>query len=375
MEKKNLTGLIDEIERISDIDKCLACQCFYDALLEFKEVSKREKIRDIEERLSRIIEKAKVTHDCLGCEPCYPVPVSNALSEMIGGSSVFSCGSVCKPASVSLFRELGESPSWPVEQGEYIIGNQTFPVAISTLGSDELPEVIAERFGKDGFAIMGKTHTENIGIEKVVKNTICNPNIRFVILCGRDTRGHMAGQSLLSLFSEGVNQGKRIVGSQGQRPILKNLDFLEIEHFRSQVEIIDLIGVEDVTKIKKKVDTSIQKNPGKFDKALAIKKAPQIEARQPEKLILDPSGFFIIYPKKGECKIYLEHYEKDGTLNEVIYGEDPVSIASTAVESRLVSRLDHAAYLGRELERAYLSMLHGFPYIQDSASGKQESDD
>jgi tetrahydromethanopterin S-methyltransferase subunit A len=95
------------------------------------------------------------------------------------------------------------------------------------------------------------------------------------------------------------------------------------------------------------------------------KQATQIKAPQSEQLILDPLGFFVIYAAKDEQKIYLEHYKKDGTLNEVIYGEDPISIASTAVKRGLVSRLDHAVYLGRELEKAYFCIMYGSRYIQD----------
>jgi tetrahydromethanopterin S-methyltransferase subunit A len=364
MEKLNdIIELIEEIERISEIEKCLTCQCFYETLMESKEVLEKEKLEGaLKNRLLRIIEKSKVTHDCLGCDPCYPVPVSNALHEIMGTEKACSCGPVCKPAPV---KTTTKAPSWPVEQGEYITGNRASPVAISTLGSDELPEVLSRELGIDSFAIVGKTHTENIGIEKVIKNTITNPYIRFIILCGKDTRGHMAGQSLLSLFSRGINHEKRIIGSKGQRPVLMNLEFSEVEHFRRQVYVIDLIGVEDIKRIEKEVKLCKENNPGRFDRTTAIKRVPQIEASRPKKLILDPSGFFIIYPKREEGRIYLEHYKADGTLNEIIYGEDPALIVSTAIERNLVSRLDHAAYLGRELEKAYLSMIYGFKYIQD----------
>ncbi|MCL5062718.1 MAG: tetrahydromethanopterin S-methyltransferase subunit A [Nitrospiraceae bacterium] len=366
MEKLNdITKLIEEIERISEIEKCLTCQCFYDTLMEFKEILENEKPGGVlKGRLSRLIEKSKVTHDCLGCDPCYPVPISNALHGISGMDVKGTCGPVCKPAPIKLTMK---TPSWPVEQGEYIIGNQASPVAISTLGSDELPEAISRELGIDSFAIVGKTHTENIGIEKIIKNTITNPYIRFLIICGKDTRGHMAGQSLLSLFNKGIDYENKIIGSEGQRPVLKNLEFSEIEHFRKQVEVIDLSGLEDIKRIEGEVKLCKEKNPGRFERTMAIKKAPQLEAQKPEKLILDPSGFFIIYTKRNEGKIYLEHYRADGTLNEIIYGEDPVLIASTAIERNLVSKLDHAAYLGRELEKAYLSMIYGFQYIQDSA--------
>jgi|LQYC01.1.fsa_nt_gi Tetrahydromethanopterin S-methyltransferase, subunit A len=368
MEKlKTLNKLIEEADKISEIEKCLSCRCFYDTLMELMELLKKEKRdKDVEERLSRVIEKAVVTHNCFGCDPCYPVSVSNALSELAGGALTCSCGPVCQPIPRrNIPRQIEETPSWPIEQGEYTIGNKTSPVTISTLGSDELPEVLAKMLGSEGFALVGKTHTENIGIEKIVKNAISNPRIRFIILCGNDTRGHMAGQSLLSFVQNGVDQGRRIIGSKGQRPILKNLNLSEIQHFREQVNVIDLIGIEELRRIALEIKRCIEKNPGIFDISLDVKKAPIIEAKRPDRLILDPSGFFIIYPKKEECRIYLEHYRADGILNEVIYGEDPVLIASTAIDRGLVSRLDHAAYLGKELAKAELSMKVGFGYVQD----------
>ena len=365
--KKDLNELISEAENISQIEKCRTCQCFYNMLLEFRGVLERGGAGgDTARRLEEVVNKSEVTHNCLGCDPCLPVPLSNILSEMSGAPSS-TCAPVCKPASLKLMKL---APSWPVEQGEYIVGQKISPVAISTLGSDDLAEAISTKLGGKGFSIAGKTHTENIGIEKIIKNTVTNPDIRFIILCGKDTKGHMSGQSLVSLITHGVNHEKRIINAKGQRPVLKNLEFSEIEHFRTQIEIIDLIGVEELSQIQEMVIACKERNPGRFDRTLTLKKSDKIEAQPPKRLVLDPSGFFIIYPKKEEGRIYLEHYRSEGTLNEIIYGEDPILITSTAIERNLVSRLDHAAYLGRELEKAYLAMCYGFQYIQDSAPGK-----
>ncbi len=368
MEKTaDLDKLLTQIDKISEIEKCRTCQCFYDALLEFKEVlGKGKNNEEMRQKLSGLIESSEVAHNCLGCDPCLPVPVSNALAEIMGTSFPKTCNPVCKPLLVLPIKRT--AALYP-EQGEFFVGNEKCSVAISTLCSDDLSERIATHLGSDNFAIVGKTHTENIGIEKVIKNTVSNPHIRFIVLCGKDSRGHMAGQSIISLFQDGVSYDKRIIGSKGQRPILKNLELMEIEHFRSQVEIVNLMGSEDSGEIKERVHACMEQNREKYDKELSVKKKPLVEAHTPTKLILDPSGFFIIYPKKDEGKIYLEHYLTDGTLNETIYGEDPVSITSTAIERGLVSRVDHAAYLGRELEKAYLSICYGFPYIQDSAPG------
>ncbi len=376
-KKKDINDLISETEKIADIEKCRTCQCLADTLQEFGEVLKKQEVSaEAKERLARVIERAKVTHNCLGCDPCLPVPVSNALAEMGGVAPVSVCGPVCKPILTlsPAWERAGVRGkfSWPMEQGEYIVGAESSPVAITTLGNDDLPTAITEKAGRSNFAIIGKTHTENIGIEKIVKNTISNSHIRFLIICGKDTKGHAAGQSLVSLKDNGVNQDRKIIGSKGQRPVLKNLELSEIEHFRTQTHVINLIGTEDVGLIIQQTMFCVEKNPGKFDKAVSIKKVQHSEAKEPTRLVLDPSGFFIIYPKKEENKIYLEHYKTDGTLNEVIYGTDPALIASTVVEQGLVSRLDHAAYLGRELEKAYLSMCYGFPYVQDSAPGKEK---
>ncbi len=370
-KKKDINDLLGEIEKIVDIEKCCTCQCLADTLQEFGEVLKKQDVSaEIKDRLARIVQRAKVSHNCLGCDPCLPVPVSNALVEMGGSAPASVCGPACKPAGVMTLGFVKKTPTWPIEQGEYIVGAEASPVAITTLGSDDLPDAIAKKTGSDHFAILGKTHTENIGIEKIIKNTISDPHIRFLILCGKDTRGHMSGQSLITLKENGVSQDKRIIGSKGQRPILKNLDLSEIEHFRNQVHLVNLIGSEDTGLIAQQALSCMEKNPGKFDKAASIKKVPHREAKEPSRLVLDPSGFFIIYPKKEEGRIYLEHYKTDGTLNEVIFGSDPVLIASTALEQGLISRLDHAAYLGRELEKAYLSLCYGFNYVQDGAPGK-----
>ncbi len=93
----NLDELLTELENISATEKCRTCQCFYDTLLEFREVMDKGKDKDNEQmkqRLSGIIEKSEVTHNCLGCDPCLPVPVSNVLSEIMGTSSLKICSPV-----------------------------------------------------------------------------------------------------------------------------------------------------------------------------------------------------------------------------------------------------------------------------------------
>jgi dihydropteroate synthase-like protein len=72
---------------------------------------------------------------------------------------------------------------------------------------------------------------------------------------------------------------------------------------------------------------------------------------------LDPAGSFNIFIGKG--KIYV----KNGDLTVV--GDDPMSIIDTLADLGLVSLLDHAGYLGKELEKARLAIRFKRSYLQD----------
>ena len=50
-----------------------------------------------------------------------------------------------------------------------------------------------------GLAIVGKTETENIGIDKLIKNVISSSTLRYLILAGTESDGHLVGQTLLAL--------------------------------------------------------------------------------------------------------------------------------------------------------------------------------
>jgi tetrahydromethanopterin S-methyltransferase subunit A len=71
--------------------------------------------------------------------------------------------------------------------------------------------------------------------------------------------------------------------------------------------------------------------------------------------------------------LLVEHYSNDGSLQHIIKGEDAASISSTLINMGLVSQLDHAAYLGRELARAEMSLDSDIKYMQDKAQGEIRS--
>jgi tetrahydromethanopterin S-methyltransferase subunit A len=136
--------------------------------------------------------------------------------------------------------------------GEYFVLNSSAPVAVATLASIQLAEELAH-LKPVGLGLVGKLETENIGIDKIVKNTISNPAIRFIIVAGLEPVGHHSGSALLALYQNGVDDNNRVLGSTAKRPVLRNVTSAEIDAFRKQVQIVDLLGCEDPVEITNRV--------------------------------------------------------------------------------------------------------------------------
>ncbi len=128
----------------------------------------------------------------------------------------------------------------------------------------------------DKVAIYGPLKTENIGIEKIVANVISNPHIRYLVVCGDDIRGHRSGSSLIALNKNGIDKQHKITDAPGAIPYIENLNEEAIERFKSQIEIIDLLGIKDKKSIDKAIDDCIAKSPSSFGESyIAIKITPK----------------------------------------------------------------------------------------------------
>lgn len=254
---------------------------------------------------------------------------------------------------------------WPVAAGRYYVGRKDRPVAISTLGSVELMRRIGRR---QDYAILGKTYTENIGIEKVVQNIVSNPAVRFLVLCGYESP-HKVGESFIALKRAGVDSEGRIVGSEGKVPVLKNLRPEQIARFRQQVEIVDLIGEQRIETIADTVAELNGRNPAPFHGEPAARRndVEQVRCWHRESLDYhsDPAGFFVIQVDGAAGEILVEHYNVSFELLRVLHGKKALEIYSTIVRNGWVTVLGHAAYLGRELAKAELALQRGWVYEQN----------
>jgi len=104
---------------------------------------------------------------------------------------------------------------YPPEEGRYLRGNDFSPVALAVIlnyDADKIP-VQLERLVRVGIesraALAGTVQTGNIGFEKIVCDVVANPNIRYIIVGGPESEGHLTGKALKAwLLNDVDDKGK-----------------------------------------------------------------------------------------------------------------------------------------------------------------------
>jgi tetrahydromethanopterin S-methyltransferase subunit A len=135
------------------------------------------------------------------------------------------------------------SDKWPVTSGKYVLGNREAQVGIVTIASHL-------EFPKEIFTLCGEMRTENLGIERVIVNTIANCHMRYIVVCGKESKGHAAGQTLIAIHENGIDENGKIIGSNGAIPFIENIPKDAVERFQRQVKkVVNLIDETDTVKI------------------------------------------------------------------------------------------------------------------------------
>lgn len=81
-----------------------------------------------------------------------------------------------------------------------------------------------------------------------------------------------------------------------------------------------------------------------------------------KKLEPDPKGFFKIFVDKSEV---VAVFYAGGLQKIVIRGKTAEQMCNEIIERGIVSELEHAAYLGRELQKAEVALRTGRSYLQE----------
>lgn len=167
-------------------------------------------------------------------------------------------------------QKVKPSPDYPPEEGCYLRGNDYSPVAVVVILNrrrEDTPkdlEDLVRAAVESGAALAGTLQTENIGIEKAICNVTANSNIRYILLCGPESPGHLTGESFIALINNGVDEKKKITGTEAPTPFLFNIPLEYIERFRKQIKLINCLNSGTPDLVREVVYCCYQEKPAKF---------------------------------------------------------------------------------------------------------------
>jgi dihydropteroate synthase-like protein len=113
-------------------------------------------------------------------------------------------------------------------------------------------------------------------------------------------------------------------------------------------------------------DKRIREEP--YSKEAEAEAQVTITAEEPKPVVFDTKGLFKIAVDRANENIVALHFSALQTdkPSVIIKGKTADSMCAKIVEMGLITRLDHAAYLGSELAKAEIALKTGKEYIQDS---------
>jgi len=80
---------------------------------------------------------------------------------------------------------------------------------------------------------------------------------------------------------------------------------------------------------------------------------------------LDNDGYFLIKVDNENKKIVVGFCKESNKIIVKVIGSKPADIYHEVLKRGLIKRADHAAYLGKECQKAYIALQRNLDYVQD----------
>ncbi|MBS3116836.1 DUF4346 domain-containing protein [Candidatus Woesearchaeota archaeon] len=77
----------------------------------------------------------------------------------------------------------------------------------------------------------------------------------------------------------------------------------------------------------------------------------------------DSKGYFLI--RVAHNRIEVGYVTTKHVISKMIYGTNAIELYNTIIRKKLLTRIEHAAYLGKEFYKAELALKYGKKYIQE----------
>lgn len=117
------------------------------------------------------------------------------------------------------------------------------------------------------------------------------------------------------------------------------------------IRVIDAEKNEDIVGIKVKED-DVKEVIAEYDDA--------------NEFVIDDKGYFLMRLDRKNKNIEVAFCNGKNKVVLKVTGKKPIDIYQTIINKENVPiRIDHAAYLGRELQKAYLALRYNLEYVQD----------
>ncbi|MEO8464743.1 MAG: DUF4346 domain-containing protein [Gammaproteobacteria bacterium] len=254
---------------------------------------------------------------------------------------------------------------WPFIRGDYDVIDAAAPVVV-VLSNDRASgnEFIAKP--PPGLCMLARLHSAG-DAAKLLRAVAANLSIQ-TLICAAENPGQQPLAAALLKLGRGDEVPGGPLGSL-MNTIASQLERAELDALRERVDFVDMLACSDTAKIGAKVATARsavhQANAGFVTRATAGGAERLIVPRDlPNDTLPDKTGRFRI--RLEEHSIVVDHIDTKERLVRVIEGKTARDICLTLIRNGWVSRLDHAAYLGRDLARAELALRNGQPFTPDS---------
>ena len=148
--------------------------------------------------------------------------------------------------------------------------------------------------------------------------------------------------------------------------INNNISHLDIEVSEKEAEKIIKAAKSCPTNSIKVID--IENNKEIVTNKVIEEKVKEIKAEYDDnkEFVLDPAGYFLIRINKEKQLIEVGFCNERNKLVLKVIGKKPIEIYQTIInKENLQIRKDHCAYLGRELQKAYIAVQKNIEYVQD----------
>ena len=271
----------------------------------------------------------------------------------------------------------GATKQWPFVAGRYRVFDSSAPIVIVGATADSVAEELAA-LEVSGVCMVAPQCRSVGDAEKLVKNIAANLAIHNVLILAEDAAETPTLSALHALLG-----GDTSLPEQAEavlRKLRNALVDIDLGALGRQVRSVTLPAKSDIDKIIARIGelasdanrpntgfmSPAQKDDDGIERVLA---ANNIAYDQQA----DKAGNFYICVK-GK-KLVVEHFSAKNDLLRVIEGQTARDLCITLIRNGWVSRLDHAAWLGRELLRAELAMGTGEQFVPDRTMTLKLSDE